>query len=74
MAYVLFKEFGYTKASIAQLMKVSPQSMGAWIKEVGYEVQIHQLTNEIDSMKSELLALGYKPQKVLDQNDFNQFI
>ena len=51
-----------------------PQSMGVWIKEVDYEVRIHQLTGEIDSMKQELLALGYTPQKPLVHEDFNQFL
>jgi len=74
MAFVLHREFGYTKASIANLMKVSPQSMGAWIKEMDYEVRIQQLNTEIDSMKNELMALGYTPQKALDFKDINTFL
>jgi hypothetical protein len=71
MAYVLHHEFGYTKSSIANLMKISPQQMGQWIKEVHYEVQIHRLNQELDSIKQELISLGYQPQKALDHNDFN---
>jgi hypothetical protein len=47
MAYLLYTEFGYTKSSIAILMKLSAQQMGQWIKEVSYEVQIHQLNQEL---------------------------
>jgi len=70
MAYLLHFEFGYTKSSIATLMKISPQQMGAWLKEISYEVRIHNLNNELSKFKSELKALGYTPQKALDQNDF----
>lgn len=70
MAYLLHIEFGYTKSSIATLMKISPQQMGQWIKEVGYEVQIHQLNQELTDIKQELVQLGYTPQKALDSNDF----
>lgn len=70
MAYLLHFEFGYTKSSIADLMKISPQQMGAWIKEMDYEVKIHTLNNELVEVKAELMRLGYKPQKTLDQNDF----
>ena len=51
-------------------MKISPQQMGQWIKEVHYEVQIHRLNHELDSIKQELISLGYQPQKALDHNDF----
>lgn len=71
MAYVLHVEFGYTKSSIAQLMKISPQQMGQWIKEVNYEVQIHRLNNELIEIKQELMSLGYSPQRTLDHNDFD---
>ncbi len=70
MAYVLHYDFGYTKSSIANVMKISPQQMGQWIKEVHYEVQIHRLNHELDSIKQELISLGYQPQKALDHNDF----
>lgn len=70
MAYLLYTEFGYTKSSIAILMKLSAQQMGQWIKEVSYEVQIHQLNQELTIIKDELIQLGYTPQKVLDSNDF----
>ncbi len=70
MAYLLYTEFGYTKSSIAILMKLSTQQMGQWIKEVSYEVQIHQLNQELTIIKDELIQLGYTPQKVLDSNDF----
>ncbi len=70
MAYLLHIEFGYTKSSIAALMKISPQQMGQWIKEIGYEVQIHQLNQELTDIKQELMQLGYTPQKALDSNDF----
>jgi len=70
MAYLLHFEFGYTKSSIATLMKLSPQQMGAWIKEMDYEVKIHNLNHELTEIKQELVSLGYTPQKALDQNDF----
>ena len=70
MAYLLHFEFNYTKASIAILMKVSPQQMGVWIKEMDYEVRIHNLSSELSALKQELLGLGYTPQKALDQRDF----
>ncbi|MGF1803694.1 hypothetical protein L4C31_00350 [Aliivibrio sifiae] len=77
MAYLLHFEFNYTKASIAILMKVSPQQMGNWIKEMDYEVRIHDLSSELSVLsselsvlKQELIGLGYTPQKALDQRDF----
>lgn len=72
MAYVLHKEFGYTKSAIATLMRISPQQMGQWIKEVNYEVQIHQLTSELVQIRQELRNLGYTPQKALDASDFER--
>ena len=71
MAYVLHYDFGYTKSSIAQLMRISPQQMGQWIKEVHYEVQIHRLNQELTSIKQELIGLGYTPQKALEADDFD---
>lgn len=71
MAYVLHHEFGYTKSSIALLMKISPQQMGQWIKEVQYEVRIHQLNKELNEIKQELMSLGYQPQKALNHDDFD---
>lgn len=70
MAYVLHTEFGYTKASIAQLMKISPQQMGQWIREATYEIQINRLQNEVIGLKQELMKLGYTPMKSLDPSDF----
>lgn len=70
MAYLLHVEFGYTKTAIATLMKISPQQMGQWIKETSYEVQIHQLNQELNDIKQELIGLGYSPQKALNSNDF----
>lgn len=71
MAYVLHTEFGYTKSAIANLMKISPQQMGQWIKEVNYELQIYRLNGEIQEIKRELMQLGYNPQKKLDNDDFS---
>lgn len=71
MAYVLHNDFGYTKSSIATLMKLSPQQMGQWLKEVHYEVQIHQLNNELIEIKQELMSLGYSPQRTLNHDDFD---
>ena len=71
MAYVLHREFRYTKASIATLMKISPQQMGVWIKEIDYEVRIHHLNQELNQIKQELIGLGYTPQKTLSHDDFN---
>jgi hypothetical protein len=71
MAYLLHQDFGYTKSSIATLMKISPQQMGQWVKEVHYEVQIHQLNKELNTIKQELISLGYTPQKALDAKDFD---
>jgi len=71
MAYVLHSEFGYTKASIAQLMKISPQQMGQWIKEAEYEIRLNSLQREVGDLKSELLRLGYTPMKSLDPSDFS---
>jgi len=70
MAYLLHTEFGYTKVSIAKLMGISAQQMGQWIKEVNYELQIHNLSQELNSIKDELIQIGYQPQKALDSNDF----
>lgn len=70
MAYVLHTEFGYTKASIAQLMRISPQHMGQWIKEASYEIQLKNLSKEITVLKDELRALGYTPMKTLNSDDF----
>ena len=72
MAYVLHTEFGYTKNSIAQLMKISPQQMGQWIKEATYEIQIRQLKSEVNAVRQELQALGYTPMKALNPYDFNK--
>ena len=66
MAYVLHNHFGYTKVSIATMMKISPQQLGVWIKEIDYELKIHNLNQEIDSIKNELRKLGYTPQKTLE--------
>lgn len=71
MAFLLHTEFGYTKSSIATLMKISPQQMGQWIREVGYEVQIHRLNSELSQIRQELLQLGYTPQKTLNASDFD---
>jgi hypothetical protein len=73
MAYVLHFEFGYTKSAIATLMKLSPQQMGQWLKEVHYEVQIYRLNTELDNIKEQLIMLGYAPQKALDAGDFENF-
>ncbi|CAM3415443.1 hypothetical protein GCM10016272_01590 [Psychrobacter glaciei] len=73
MAYLLHYEFGYPKSAIATLMKISPQQMGAWIKEMDYEVRIHNLTTELTDVKNELMRLGYSPQKPLNHDDFTQF-
>ena len=70
MAYLLYKDFGYTKVSIATLMKISPQQMGQWIKEVNYELQIHNLNQELNIIKEELIQIGYTPQKALSSSDF----
>lgn len=70
MAYVLHTEFRYTKSAIANLMGISPQQMGQWIREVNYEVQIHRLNSELVVIRQELMSLGYTPQKVLDASDF----
>jgi hypothetical protein len=70
MAYLLHTEFGYTKVGIATLMKISPQQMGQWIKEVNYELQIHNLNQELNIIKEELIQIGYTPQKALNSNDF----
>lgn len=66
MAYLLHEEFGYTKKSIATLMKISPQQMGTWIKDTGYKVQINNLENELSTARKNLVSLGYEPQKALD--------
>ena len=66
MAYLLHEEFGYTKKSIATLMSVSPQHMGTWIKDTGYDVKINKLENELSTARENLKTLGYEPQKVLD--------
>ncbi|OFJ43317.1 hypothetical protein BJN42_21880 [Pseudomonas koreensis] len=71
MAFLLHTEFGYTKSSIATLMKISPQQMGQWIREVGYEVQIHRLNSELSQIRQELLQLGYTPQKTPNASDFD---
>jgi len=71
MAYVLNKEFNYPKSSIAQLMKISPQQMGAWIKEMNYEVRLNNLQNELNQISSQLQALGYYPQQRLNNNVLN---
>ncbi|MCU4570558.1 transposase [Acinetobacter ursingii] len=73
MAYVLHTDFGYTKASIARLMGISPQHMGQWIREASYEIQLRNLSQEVSSLKQELLRLGYNPIKTLDVNDFSSF-
>lgn len=70
MAYVLHTEFGYTKSSIAQLMKISPQQMGQWIREADYEIKINSLQREVDGLKEELIQLGYSPMKSLNPSDF----
>jgi len=70
MAYLLHTEFGYTKTSIAKLMKLSSQQMGQWIKEINYELQIHNLNQELNIIKEELIQIGYSPQKPLNSNDF----
>lgn len=74
MAYLLHHEFGYTKSAIATLMQVSPQQMGNWIKEMDYEIRIYNLQAELADVKQELLSLGYVPQKVLNQADFQTLI
>lgn len=70
MAYVLHFEFGYSKAAIARLMGISPQHMGAWIREANYEIRINNLSGEVVTLKEELKRLGYTPQKDLDPEDF----
>lgn len=70
MAFLLFTEFGYTKSSIAQLMKISPQQMGQWIREAGYEIQLYQLGGEVAILRNQLKALGYQPQQPLNAEAF----
>ena len=74
MAYLLHTEFGYTKVAIATLMKISPQQMGQWIKEISYELRIHNLEQELYDIKKELMSIGYVPQKALNIIDINPLI
>lgn len=68
MALVLNKEFGYEKTSISTLMKVSPTTIGNWVKEANYEVQINKLENQIEDLKLQLSDKGYLPLKPLEEN------
>lgn len=68
MAYVLYTEFGYTKNSIATLMKISPQQMGQWIKEASYEIKINHLQKEVSLLTDELKQIGYEPQRNLSDD------
>jgi predicted transcriptional regulator len=70
MAFILHSEFGYTKQAIANLMQISPQQMGQWIKEASYEAKLHQADKEIEYLRVKLIKNGYQPQKSLDRNDF----
>lgn len=74
MAYLLNKEFGYTKKSIADLMKISPQQMGTWIKDMNYEVKINNLEQELEISREVLKSLDYEPQKKLEYNIIENII
>lgn len=66
MAYILWYEFGYSMADIGNLMKVSQSTISNAIKQVEYERRLHNLENELNSVKEELKRLGYTNKR----NDF----
>lgn len=74
MAFLLFTEFGYTKSAIATLMGISPQQMGVWIREAGYEIQIYQMGGELATLRQQLISLGHHPQRPLDPSTLNNLL
>lgn len=66
MAYILWYEFGYSMADIGNLMRVSQSTISNAIKQVEYERRLHNLENELNSVKEELKSLGYTNKR----NDF----
>lgn len=70
MAVVLHDEFGYTQASIASLMGVSPSSISSWISVGRLIIQNQRLENEVVKLKEELGRIGYNPHKELSSDIF----
>ncbi len=66
LAYALSEEFGYSKKKIADLMEMSQQTIGSWVKEVGYKQQIHGLERELVAVRQHLHKIGYHEPKPLD--------
>ena len=60
------EEFGYSKKKISALMDKSQQTIGAWVKEVRYEKQIHDLEQKLGAVRNHLKQIGYHEQKPLD--------
>lgn len=68
MAAILNKEFKYSQASIAQLMKVQQSTISVWVR-IGSEMLKNQmLEKEVQFLRSQIQILGYSSQKTLDNN------
>ena len=74
LAYVLSEECQYRKSDIARMMDVSSQSISAWVKDIGYEVKIHNLEKDIASLKVQLEDKGYKQPKKLEHKNLENII
>ena len=63
MAYVLYKEFGYRQAAIAQLMQVSQSTIANAVKEVSFRLTIQNLEKELQEARILLEEKGLLPEE-----------
>ncbi|MDP8099442.1 hypothetical protein [Pasteurella atlantica] len=54
VAYLLNKEFGASQKNIACVFNTSQSAISNWIKEVDYQRQIYDLSNEISRLKNQV--------------------
>lgn len=73
-AAILNKELGYSQKKIADLMEVEQSTISTWIQIGTLLLQNRQLAKIADSLRNQLAALGYTPQKVLDNKLINEII
>lgn len=64
MAYVLNKdpELGYSQSDIAKLMKVTQSTIHNAIKDVKYEVEIRDLTCQLEEARKKIIELNLLPE------------
>lgn len=62
MAYILYKEFGYTQTAIAKLMRVSQSTIASSVKEISFRITIQNLEKELKETRYLLEQKGLLPE------------